>query len=120
MNIPLKQHLTIKNLSPTTGISWFARQMAVDAFGRCVGMLVCPQEEQEQQPDDEPMPIAVATLLQRVDELAAHHASLEEDIRQIERERKCHGRNRLLLFPGSWWPADQRGTRQEETHAMSA
>lgn len=82
MNIPLKRHFTIEMSSPVTRTSRFITRITIDAFLSRVGILMQSQEEQA----GEPMPVALATLLRRVDELAAHHTILEECIGQIERE----------------------------------
>jgi hypothetical protein len=82
MNIHPKQHLIIKMFSPSIGTSWFIKRITVDGLLSRVGILMQSQEEQA----GEPMPVALATLLRRVDELAAHHTILEECIGQIERE----------------------------------
>ncbi len=97
MNIPVKQHPTIKKFSPITGTPWFIRRIVVDALLSRVGLHQHPEEE---HPDDESMPIALVFLLRRIDELAAHHTALEQCIGQIERE--CQKRNRHLSFPGHW------------------
>lgn len=71
---------------------------------------------EKEQFDEEPMPVALATLLQRVDELAAHEAGLEEHIRQIERECEwqSQGRNRELPSLDPWRPFGHRGNRPEK------
>ncbi len=93
MNIPLKHHLTIKMFSPTNITSWFITRITRRAFLSRVRRLMQHQEEEQEQ-SSEPMPIALATLLRRVDELAAPHTSLEECIRQTEREWEWQGQKR--------------------------
>lgn len=113
MNIPLKQHLIIKMSSPSIGTSWFIKRISVNVFLSRVGILM---QSQEEQPDEERMPVAVAALLQRVDELAAHHARMEECIGQIERdwEWECPRRSHHLFSLGSRWRLGKRNTLQEE------
>lgn len=94
MNIPLKHHLTIKMSSPKNVTSWFITRITIRAFLSRVRILMQHQEEQEQEQSSEPMPVALATLLRRVDELAVPHTSLEECIRQTEREWEWQGQKR--------------------------
>ena len=116
MNISVKQPLTLKDFLPATGLSWFIKRFTLDAILSRVRTLLWLEEEQEEHPDDEPMPAAVALLLRRVDDLAAQNASLEECIDQIEREPEWEHprRNRHLSALGSWWRLGKRHNRQEE------
>lgn len=93
MKIPLKQHFASEMPLPRTRTSWFITRITIDAFLSRVGMLMQSQEEEQEQ-SSEAIPVALAILLRRVDELAAHHTSLEECIRQTEREWEWQGQKR--------------------------